>query len=163
METFSAVLAICAGNSPVTVKFHAQMPVARGFDGFFGLRLNEVNNREAVDLRRHRAHVDVTAMLSKCLFCNLLNELRKTFWPVNELHLEKQQGLWMTQYIALFTSRFVLYLYDIWNVLSTFLCLVHIYIFWNSISSSSRVCIQYLCILWPLLLTWFNFNPSMDK
>ena len=19
-----------------------------------------------------------------------------------------------------------------------------------------------LCILWPLLLTWFNFNPSMD-
>ena len=20
-----------------------------------------------------------------------------------------------------------------------------------------------LCLLWPLLLTWFNFNPSMDK
>ena len=20
-----------------------------------------------------------------------------------------------------------------------------------------------LCLLWPLLLTWFSFNPSMDK
>ena len=41
MEIFSALLAICAGNSPVTGEFRAQRPVARSFDIFFGLRLNK--------------------------------------------------------------------------------------------------------------------------
>ena len=40
METISALLAICAGNSPVTGEFPAQRPVTRRFDAFFGLRLN---------------------------------------------------------------------------------------------------------------------------
>ena len=33
-ETFSALLAICAGNSPVNGEFPAQKPVARSFDVF---------------------------------------------------------------------------------------------------------------------------------
>ena len=41
METFSALLAICAGNSPVTVEFPAQRPVTRSFDVFLDLRLNK--------------------------------------------------------------------------------------------------------------------------
>ena len=41
METFSALLALSAGNSPVTGEFPAQRPVTRGFDVFFDLRLNE--------------------------------------------------------------------------------------------------------------------------
>ena len=41
METFSALLAICAGNSPVTGEFRAQKPVTRRFDVFFDLRLNK--------------------------------------------------------------------------------------------------------------------------
>ena len=41
METFSALLAICAGNSPVTDEFLAQRPVTRSFDVFFDLRLNK--------------------------------------------------------------------------------------------------------------------------
>ena len=41
METFSALLAIFAGNSPVTGEFPAQRPVMRSFDVFFDLRLNE--------------------------------------------------------------------------------------------------------------------------
>ena len=67
METFSALLAICAGNSPVPGEFPAQRLVARSFDVFFDLRLNKndwVNNREAAgDLRRHRGHYDVIVML----------------------------------------------------------------------------------------------------
>ena len=67
METFSALLAICAGNSPVIGEFPAQRPVTRSFDVFFDLRLNNgwVNNREARDLRRYRAHYDVTVMWSE--------------------------------------------------------------------------------------------------
>ena len=41
METFSALLAICAGNSPVTGELPAQRPVTRSFDVFFDLRLNK--------------------------------------------------------------------------------------------------------------------------
>ena len=41
METFSALLALCAGNSPVTGEFPAQRPVTRSFDVFFDPRLNK--------------------------------------------------------------------------------------------------------------------------
>ena len=41
METFSGLLAICAGNSPVAGEFPAQRPVTRSFDVFFDLRLNK--------------------------------------------------------------------------------------------------------------------------
>ena len=41
METFSALLAICAGNSPVNGEFPTQRPVTRSFDVFFDLRPNE--------------------------------------------------------------------------------------------------------------------------
>ena len=42
METFSALLAICAGNSPVPGEFPAQRPVTRSFDVFFDLRPNKL-------------------------------------------------------------------------------------------------------------------------
>ena len=57
METFSALLAICAGNSPAPGEFLAQRPVTRSFDVFFDLRLSK-----AGDLRRYRAHCDVIVM-----------------------------------------------------------------------------------------------------
>ena len=41
METFSALLAICAGNSPVTNEFPTQRPVTWSFHVFFDLRLNK--------------------------------------------------------------------------------------------------------------------------
>ena len=41
METFSALLAICAGHSSVTSEFPGQRPVPRSFDVFFDLRLNK--------------------------------------------------------------------------------------------------------------------------
>ena len=41
METFSALLAICAGNLPVPGEFPAQRPVTRSFDVFFDMRLNK--------------------------------------------------------------------------------------------------------------------------
>ena len=64
METSSALLVICAGNSPVTAEFPAQRPVTRSFDVFFDLRLNKrlSNISETGDLRRHRVHYDVIAM-----------------------------------------------------------------------------------------------------
>ena len=40
METVSALLAIWAGNSPVTGDFPTQRPVTQSFDVFFDLRPN---------------------------------------------------------------------------------------------------------------------------
>ena len=64
METISALLAICAVYSPVPGDFPAQRPVTRSFDvSLICTRINGwVNNGDAGDLRRHRAHYDVTVM-----------------------------------------------------------------------------------------------------
>ena len=53
----TALLAICAGNSPGT-----QRPVTRSFDVFFGMRLNKRLRKQSWDgdFRRYRAHYDVT-------------------------------------------------------------------------------------------------------
>ena len=66
METFSVLLAFCAGNSPDPGEFPSQRPVAWSFDVFLICAwINGwVNNGEASDLRRHRAHYDVTVMYS---------------------------------------------------------------------------------------------------
>ena len=58
METFSALLAVCEENSPVTDEFPSQRPVMQS----------------AGDLRRHRAHYDVTVM-NVVHFCCILNGL----------------------------------------------------------------------------------------
>ena len=58
METFSALLALCAGNSPVIGDAELWCFL------WSAPWINElVNNREVGDLRRHRAHYDVVAMI----------------------------------------------------------------------------------------------------
>ena len=47
METFSALLAICVGNSPVPGEFPAQRPVTRSFDVFFDLRQIKRLNKQS--------------------------------------------------------------------------------------------------------------------
>ena len=49
METLSALLTICAGNSPVPGDFPAQRPVTRSFDIFFDLRLNKRLSKQSWD------------------------------------------------------------------------------------------------------------------
>ena len=46
-ETFSALLAICAGNSPVTTEFPTQRPVTRSFGVFFYLHLNKQLSKQS--------------------------------------------------------------------------------------------------------------------
>ena len=47
METFSVLLDLCAGNSPVAGEFPAQRPVTRSFDVFFDLRLNKLLSKQS--------------------------------------------------------------------------------------------------------------------
>ena len=47
METFSALLAICAGNSPVPGEFPTQRPMTRSFDVYFDLCPNKRLSKQA--------------------------------------------------------------------------------------------------------------------
>ena len=64
METFSALLALCAGNSPVPVNspHKGQWRGALMFSLICAWINGWVNNREAGDFRRHRGHYDVNVM-----------------------------------------------------------------------------------------------------
>ena len=70
METFSALLAICAGNSPGPGEFPAQRSVTRNFDvSLICAGINGwVNSGDAGDLRRHRVHYDPIVMGSAIMF-----------------------------------------------------------------------------------------------
>ena len=64
METFSALLALCAGNSPVPVNspHKGQWRGALMFSFIYAWINDWVNNREAGDLRRQYGHYDVIVM-----------------------------------------------------------------------------------------------------
>ena len=64
METLSALLAICAGNSPIPVNSpHKGQWRGTLMFSLICTRINGwVNNRDAGDLRRRRAHYDVIVM-----------------------------------------------------------------------------------------------------
>ena len=65
METFSALLAICAGNSPAPVNspYKGQWRGALLFSLICVWINSWVNNRGAGDLKRCRSHYDVNVML----------------------------------------------------------------------------------------------------
>ena len=64
METFSALLALCAGNSPIPVNspHKGQWRGARMFSFIYAWINDWVNNREAGNLRRQHGHYDVILM-----------------------------------------------------------------------------------------------------
>ena len=64
METLSVLLALCEGNPTATGGFPSQRASNEGFDYFFVASLNKRVNKQwnAVGLRRHNAHCDVTVM-----------------------------------------------------------------------------------------------------
>ena len=65
METFSTLLALCTGNSPVPVNspHKGQWRGALMFSLIYAWINDWVNNREAGDLKRHRGHYDVNVMI----------------------------------------------------------------------------------------------------
>ena len=90
MEIFSALLAICAGNSPVPGEFPAQKPVTRSVDVFFDLHPNKRLSKQwrgwwfktpSCPLLRHRNGRGVTDRKFISLWLSM-NNLRN---PGNEI------------------------------------------------------------------------------
>ena len=72
MEIFSALLAICAGNSPVPGEFPTQRPVTRSFDVFFDLRPNKQLSKHLWGwwFETLSAHYDVIVISIICVKSN---------------------------------------------------------------------------------------------
>ena len=77
METFSALLAFCAVNSPVIGELPAQRPVTRSFDVFFDLRLNQQLSKQ------WRRRWFETPLRSLRRHCNVLCFIAVRSWPVD--------------------------------------------------------------------------------
>ena len=128
MEIFSALLAICAGNSPVPVEFLAQRPVTRSFDVFLDLRLNKRLSKQSwgwwfeTPSRPLWRHCND----QHCICCYDI------CW-----HREEIGGIW---------HEASLYTHFIWNFNS--------YETWNVECNSMRIIMNFCAILtWNLI--WF--------
>ena len=78
METFSTLLALCAGNAPITGEFPTQRPVTRRFDIFCDMCLNKRLNKQlwgwwfetpSGTLWRHCSELAHQMCTSLSLFC----------------------------------------------------------------------------------------------
>ena len=78
METFSALLALCMGNSPVTGEFPSQWLVTRNFDVFFDLCLNKRLSKQS---RRRGFETSSWSLWRHC------NGMRVS-WTYRYCHLE---------------------------------------------------------------------------
>ena len=87
-ERISALLAICAGKSPVTGEFPAQRPVTRSFNFFLICAWIHgwVNNCEAGGLRRHHAHYDVIVMY-RLAWNELIWDLECVHFQISQLNI----------------------------------------------------------------------------
>ena len=105
METFSALLALCAGNSPVPGEspHKSQWRGALMFSLIYAGINCWVNKREAGELRCHRARYDVTVMLwleGWMLGLSKHAILLKTGWYLIPMFITIGQATWnvITQY-----------------------------------------------------------------
>ena len=112
METFSALLAICAGNSPVPCEFPAQRPMTRTFDVFFYLRLNKRFSKQSWGWwfetlsRPLWRHCNAFLCLPYAIFVNTIHK--------NDI-LRSNSNCIMEHIICKYTYLLILIWYDFWG------------------------------------------------
>ena len=113
MDTFSALLALCAGKSPTTGEFPSQRPATRGVDAFFDLRLNKRWNKRCLydhSCKIHRLHLQIFAWVTSVPPCQSYDEL--THFPPMEIKKNvsyKGNSKWrFSQYILCIFWKIVL-------------------------------------------------------
>ena len=107
METFSTLLALCAGNSPGPVNYsHKSQWRGTLMFSLICAQINAwVNNREAGDLRRHRGHYDVNVMaITMCIMCIFFPE---AFSEWVTLYCTISMAAWETEEYSTTTKRWL--------------------------------------------------------
>ena len=131
METFSALLTICAGNSPLTGEFPAQRPVTRSFDVFFDLRLNK--------------------RLSKQSWCWWFETLSRPLWRhCNEFGIYDTWGICDSLYLTTESTTHVIDVNVYIFIWAHLIVLAHCNIFTRDAVNTKN----YADGLWSLMLCW---------
>ena len=166
MNTFSMLLALFAGNSPVTGEFPSQRPVTRSFDVFFDLRQNKRLSKQSKrrwfetssrPLWRHCN--DLLMRRNTAVFClddeilkhlNLQWLARLLFDSLLHRSFERRGASLseLQQHCGLLSDDPLIR----WSVEHDFIVPVRL-----------KNTVLIYCDHWPLLLTWFNFIPSRHK
>ena len=108
METFSALLALCEGNPPVDGKLLSQRPVTEKFTLVWDWTNGWANHRHAGDLRRHRAHYDVTLMPPHFMVTH--PAMMDVWWPPYVLFTLIKLCLIMFEHVADNVQAFIIYM-----------------------------------------------------
>ena len=99
IEAFSVLLVLCAGNSPITNEFPAQMSVTASFEVFFDLRLNKRFSKQSWgwwfempsrlawrhcnDLSMHLSHIPQHTIQNRNVHISVLNGV---LWDMGQVH-----------------------------------------------------------------------------
>ena len=86
MEIFSALLALCEGNSPATGDFVTQKPVTRSFDVFFDLRPSKRLSKTIVRLVIWDADTLITTSPKRGPLCTNMDYLQSRLGWVVSFH-----------------------------------------------------------------------------
>ena len=95
MVTFSALQALCAGNSPVTDEFPAQRAVTRSFSSFFDLRLNQQLSKQC---RRWWFETPLCWLWRHCNGMHVENNSYKVWLQIIEIVKHNRYGASRTSY-----------------------------------------------------------------
>ena len=106
METFSALLAISTGNSPVTGEFPAQRPVTQSFDIFFDMRPNKRLSKQA---RRWWLETPSGPLWRHC------NEYSENYWYYSSEKVNDYLFHWIYKILKCLNSDMKLLLGIIWQ------------------------------------------------
>ena len=140
METFSALLAFCEGNSPATGEFTSQRPVMRSF--VWSAREQMVEQTiDAGDLRRHRTHY--------CPACRT-TLIATRFWVVMICPIIK----------CLTVLEFSFILFDLCLFITIFnfiLNYVPIVTFWILTYHEIWILLIIFCFIWSYWVLWVNW------
>ena len=193
METFSALLAICVGNSPVPVNSpHKGLWRGALMFSLICVWINGwVNNREAGDLRHYPAHYDVIVMKAglwpietlRTNFSEILSEIFS--FSFKKMHLKKSSAKWRPLCFSLnvlksvevsksylpndvWTALPCLYLFIVFG-LKVFITYIHVRRnWWNSMNWwSGHIAFQQtvdLPVIWDAMeLMWAHYNGMNSK
>ena len=104
----SPLLALCEGNPSVCGGFPSQRPVPQSFDVLFlficAWTNGWTNNRDVVDLRRYRAHYDVTVMKPQSGVLSTLWACCQTSWTFYEINQLRLSHGWLFYMICAWTN-----------------------------------------------------------
>ena len=130
METFSALLALCEGNPPVTGRFSLQRLVTRSFDVSFDVRLNKRLGKQS---RRQWFETPLRSLWRH------YNVGKIVVWPFILFHI----------YLTCYADNVRFANAPVDHLLET--------------KTNQRILYYYHRCHLPFLLSWINFNPSINE